>query len=190
MGEQVTAFIALGSNLQDPPRQLNLALTALAALPETQLIAVSSFYRSTAVGPGEQPDYLNAVARLQTTLSPTLLLEKLQTIETQQGRTRETRWGPRTLDLDIVLYGTQVINTPDLHIPHPRMHERDFVLYPLREISDTATLLPNGSDLETLISQLPATTIAMTQHKHPLQRDTGAFSPQEEERALPEGRRD
>lgn len=169
MSDSVPTFIALGSNLGQPSRQLHLALGALASLADTELIKVSSFYRSSPVGPGDQPDYLNAVALLLTQLPAQVLLQKLQAIETAQGRTRDVRWGPRTLDLDILLYGNDRIDTPHLSIPHPRMYERDFVLYPLREISDTETPLPDGADLDRLIAQLPATDITITRDKHPLQ---------------------
>lgn len=151
----MVAHIALGSNLQDPLAQLRAAVSALADLPDTHLQRVSSCWRSAAVGPGDQPDYLNAVARIDTGLEAAALLEALQAIETAQGRVRTERWGPRTLDLDLLLYGNAIIDTPTLTVPHPRMTQRDFVLYPLREISDTSVLLPDGRDLDGLIAQLP-----------------------------------
>ena len=154
------AYIALGSNLNNPEQQLLNAIQALTLLADSQLDRVSSFYRSKAIGPGTQPDYLNAVLRLLTALPPVELLHALQEIELKQGRQRAERWAPRTLDLDLLLYGDQVLNTGQLTIPHPRMHIRDFVLYPLREISDTNLQLPNGVDLDTLIQQCPADSMA------------------------------
>jgi 2-amino-4-hydroxy-6-hydroxymethyldihydropteridine diphosphokinase len=146
-------YIALGSNLGNPEVQLRKAVAALEALPDTQLDQLSDIYRSVAVGPKIQPDYLNAVIRLATNLSPTKLLNALQKIEQDQGRIREERWGPRTLDLDILLYGDQQVASEKLTIPHPRMRERDFVLYPLREISNTNLVLPDGTDIDTLLQQ-------------------------------------
>jgi 2-amino-4-hydroxy-6-hydroxymethyldihydropteridine diphosphokinase len=159
------AFIALGSNLDEPAKQLQRAVSALAALPETSLEAVSGVYRSAAVGPGRQPDYLNAVARLATGLAPRALLCALLQIERDQGRVRQERWGPRTLDLDILLYGDLEFDSPDLTIPHPRMHLRDFVLYPLREISNTNLVLPNGVDIDSILGRLPGDGLEKTHYK-------------------------
>jgi 2-amino-4-hydroxy-6-hydroxymethyldihydropteridine diphosphokinase len=153
-------YIALGSNLKNPEQQLNSAVKAMSMLADSQVDRVSSFYRSRAIGPGTQPDYLNAVLCLLTDLPPVTLLQALQEIELDQGRERSERWAPRTLDLDLLLYGEQTLNTEKLTIPHPRMHVRDFVLYPLREISDTNLMLPNGIDLDTLIQQCPADSMA------------------------------
>lgn len=150
-----TAFIALGSNLSDPPRQLRNALRAIRQLPDSQVVALSRVYRSAAVGPGLQPDYLNAVLRLDTSLQPLALLAALQVIEQAQGRERGERWGPRTLDLDILLYDDRLIDTTTLNIPHPAMRERDFVLYPLREVAGGKWLLPDGTDLDTLVALCP-----------------------------------
>jgi len=159
------AYIALGSNLDEPARQLQRAVGELAALPDTRLEQVSSVYRSAAVGPGAQPDYLNAAARLATRLEPEALLDALQRIEQFQGRQRGARWGPRTLDLDILLYGDRQIHSPRLTIPHPRMHEREFVLYPLREISNTNLQLPDGMDIDSLIRLLPGEGLVKTHFK-------------------------
>ena len=136
------AYIALGSNLQNPQQQLHSAISAIAQLAQSSIGPISSFYRSTAVGPGKQPDYLNAVLRLDTKLEPLELLDELQNIENSQGRERQERWGPRTLDLDLLLYGDVTLISPRLTIPHPRMHQRNFVLYPLQEISDTTRYCP------------------------------------------------
>lgn len=163
------AYIALGSNLSDPPAQLQRAVHALENLPGSRLESISSVYRSRAVGPA-QPDYLNAVAGLRTMLQPIALLNQLQAIEAQQGRQRSVRWGPRTLDLDILLYGDATLHSERLTIPHPRLHERDFALRPLREISVHKRMLPNGPDLDTLLKACPdnhleKTNISLTMHR-------------------------
>ena len=147
----IRSFIALGSNLGDPPTQLRRAEAALAALPQSRLVAVSPWYCNPAIGPGAQPDYLNAVAALDTRLAPTALLDSLQRIEQAQGRERAERWGPRTLDLDILLYGEQTVATPRLQIPHPRLGERAFVLRPLADIAPEL-VLPGGAVLARLLA--------------------------------------
>lgn len=147
------AYIALGSNQGGPELQLRMAVYALSALPRTQLDKVSSVYQSAAVGPGSQPDYLNAVARLLTELPAIALLDALQDIEREQGRVRSVRWGPRTLDLDLLLYAAESITSPRLTVPHPRMQQRHFVLYPLCEISGENLLLPDGTRLSSLLRQ-------------------------------------
>jgi len=159
------AYIALGSNLNRPQSQLQQAVAALEMLPNTALVRVSSIYRSTAVGPGTQPDYLNAVLLLDTRQSPLELLDAMQKIEHEQGRVRDIRWGPRTLDLDLLLYGEVKITSLTLTVPHPRMHQRNFVLYPLREISDTNLGLPDGSDLDTLLRQCPMNGLVKTRYQ-------------------------
>lgn len=141
----VDAYIGLGSNLADPRRQLASALAALAQLPNTQLHAVSSFYGSAPVGIAEQPDFVNAVAHLRTTLAPMALLERLLAIEASQGRVRAQRNGPRTLDLDLLAHGDTTCDEPRLTLPHPRMHERAFVLVPLAEIAPDFRLPGRGS---------------------------------------------
>ena len=145
-------YIALGSNLQNPEKQLRRAVRALRTLPDSRVEQISPVYRSPAVGPGEQPDYLNAVLRLSTRLSPPDLLDALQRIEADQGRVREQRWDARTLDLDILLYGQERIETARLTVPHPAMKQRDFVLYPLAEIGGDNLLLPDGTVLGTLVA--------------------------------------
>lgn len=156
------AYIALGSNLSQPRNQLHKAVTALEALPRTRLEKVSSVYRSAAVGPGNQPDYLNAVALIVTKLDPSDLLDALQRIERDQGRIRDIRWGPRTLDLDLLLYGDRILNSPRLTLPHPQMRVRNFVLYPLREISGGDLLLPDGTDIEVLLTACPVNGLVKT----------------------------
>ncbi len=147
-------FIGLGSNLAEPPQQLQQALSALSALEHSLLGLVSPLYRNPALGPGPQPDYINAVAELFTTLDAAELLRAMQAIETAQGRVRTTRWAARTLDLDLLLYGDQTIATATLEIPHPRLRERNFVLYPLHDIAPDLTL-PDGTSLATLLDCCP-----------------------------------
>jgi 2-amino-4-hydroxy-6-hydroxymethyldihydropteridine diphosphokinase len=146
------AYIALGSNLRCPETQLRRAVAALATLPQAQLTRVSPVYRSPAVGPGEQPDYLNAVALLNTGLPAETLLDALQQIENAQGRVREIHWGARTLDLDILLYGQDCIESNRLSIPHPAMSRRNFVLYPLVDLAGINLQLPDGTVLGTLVA--------------------------------------
>ena len=130
------AYIAIGSNLASPLDQVNAAIAALAAIPQSQLLAQSAFYRTPPLGPQDQPDYLNAAVALNTALAPEALLDHTQRIELEQGRVRKAeRWGPRTLDLDIMLFGDEVINTPRLTVPHYDMKSRAFMLLPLNEIA-------------------------------------------------------
>ncbi len=145
-------FVALGSNLGDPLVQVMKAVEALQHLPDTRLLALSSFYRSVAIGPGVQPDYINGVAELDTGLTPHQLLVQLQQIEQQHKRVRTERWGPRTLDLDILLFGDQLLDEADLTIPHPRMQERNFVLYPLLSLV-SEWQFPDGRSLSDLIKK-------------------------------------
>lgn len=147
-------YIGLGSNLAKPLQQLSSALEAMAALPDTRLLRCSSFYRSAPVGPGEQPDYINAVAELETDLEPLELLDQLQAIEAVHGRERTIRWGARTLDLDILLYGREQIDVPRLQVPHPRMAERNFVLLPLAEL-EPQLQLPTGEAIQALLQICP-----------------------------------
>lgn len=140
------AYVGLGSNLDSPADQLVRAFDALGALDDTLLIARSGLYRSAPVGPGEQPDFVNAAAALLTRLSPRALLAALQSIETAQGRTREgERWGPRSLDLDLLVYGTETADSAELTLPHPRITERNFVLLPLGEIAPHLVIPGLGS---------------------------------------------
>lgn len=148
-------YVGLGSNLSDPHTQIVHALTALAALESTQLLAVSSLYRSKPLGPSDQPDYVNAVAMLDTRLEPEGLLDRLQRIELEQGRVRKhERWGPRSLDLDILLFGSLLIHSQRLTVPHYDMHRRAFVLYPLAEVSPDLTM-PDGTRLSALLDNCP-----------------------------------
>ncbi len=150
----VRVHIGLGSNLDSPQRQLRDALQALAGLPDTRLVEASSFYTSDSLLPG-QPRYTNAVAALDTELAPLTLLEALQAIESEQGRERGERWGPRTLDLDIITYADRVIDEPRLKVPHYHLHARAFVLYPLAELVDEGFMLADGRSLRALLVACP-----------------------------------
>ena len=131
---QVLAYIGLGSNLEQPLDQLHRALSELQRIPRSSLQASASFYLSSPMGPADQPDFINSVAALHTELSPLDLLDQLQRIEQTHGRERGLRWGPRTLDLDLLLYGDQLIQNDRLSVPHPGIGERAFVLLPLAEL--------------------------------------------------------
>ena len=152
----VVAYIALGANLGDTMATLRQAMDALAALKHSQRLACSRCYRSVAMGFVEQPDFTNAVVKLRTALSAAQLLQQLLRLEQRFGRNRSFKNAPRTLDLDILLYGKKVINTSQLTIPHPRMLERAFVLLPLAEIEPQLTFA-DGSDIHAHIQQLTAT---------------------------------
>ena len=145
MGEAlVPAWVGLGSNLAAPRKQLESALAGLAALPATRVLRVSSFYRTAPVGYAGQPDFINAVAAIETGLAPRALLEALLDIERRHGRIRTIANGPRTLDLDLLLHGDQRIDEPGLTLPHPRMHERAFVMVPLAEIAPELAIPGRG----------------------------------------------
>ena len=144
LADRVIAYVGLGANIGEPRRQLQTALDELGALPQTRVTASSGFYRSAPLGCSDQPDFLNAVAELQTGLSSEALLEGLQKIELRHGRTRSVRNAPRTLDLDLLLYGEESIASTRLTLPHPRMHERAFVLKPLAEIAPEIAIPGKG----------------------------------------------
>nr|WP_082276044.1 2-amino-4-hydroxy-6-hydroxymethyldihydropteridine diphosphokinase [Moritella viscosa] len=156
-------YIAIGSNLADPIAQAKEAITALKTLTESRFISVSSLYASKPMGPQEQPDYINAVACVGTHLAPIELLDALQQIENEQGRVRKEHWGARTLDLDILLYGDEVMSTPRLTVPHYGMKEREFVLYPLAEIAPQLQL-PCGQALSALLEACPRNGLAIYQN--------------------------
>ena len=145
----ITAYIGLGSNLHSPLQQLLRAFDALDSLRHSSVESRSPCYGSTAVGPGAQADYANAVLAMATDLPATDLLCALQTIARHPGRQRLERWGPRTLDLDLLLYGDHRIHSDTLTVPHPRLMERNFVIYPLFDIAPDLTL-PEGQSLRTL----------------------------------------
>ena len=148
------AYIGLGSNLADPQAQISSALDKLAQLENCQVSQVSSLYFSRPMGPQDQPDYMNAVVAIETNLSAIALLDQLQHIEQNAGRIRkDNRWGARVLDLDILLFAQQVINTGRLTIPHYGLKKREFVLLPLAEIAPDL-ILPDGDNIQELADQI------------------------------------
>ncbi|MDM2847257.1 2-amino-4-hydroxy-6-hydroxymethyldihydropteridine diphosphokinase [Citrobacter sp. Cpo074] len=152
--EKRRVYIALGSNLASPLEQVNAAVKAIGEIPDSRIVAVSSFYRTPPLGPQDQPDYLNAAVALETTLAPEELLSHTQRIELQQGRVRKAeRWGPRTLDLDIMLFGDEVINTERLTVPHYDMKNRGFMLWPLAEIAPDLIFPDDKQPLAFFIQQ-------------------------------------
>jgi 2-amino-4-hydroxy-6-hydroxymethyldihydropteridine diphosphokinase len=146
------AYVALGANLNDPQTTVRLAFAELAQLPQSRLRASSSLYRTAPVGFAGQPDFINAVAEIATERDADDLLEALFAIERHFGRIRAEKNGPRTLDLDLLLYDDRVCDTPHLHLPHPRLHLRAFVVVPLAEIAPTVRIPGRGS----LAAWLPA----------------------------------
>lgn len=152
---KIMAYIGLGSNLDQPVHQLKAARQAIVNLKGVQECAFSSFYRSPPMGPAEQPDYINAVMAVSTILDATELLHRLQQVERQQGRIRTgERWGPRTLDLDLLLYGDRRINRAELIVPHYGIAERAFVLYPLFEIAPDLDI-PGIGPVAELVAKCP-----------------------------------
>jgi len=160
------AYIGLGSNLETPAEQIKTAITDLQSLPATQLLKISSLYASPPMGPQDQPDYINAVALLDTTLSAHELLDALQAIEQRHGRQRKRHWGERTLDLDILLYGQQMIEDERLSVPHPGLTQRAFVIYPLLEIAGDISI-PGHSNLQVIASQCPRGALQQVE-SHPI----------------------
>jgi 2-amino-4-hydroxy-6-hydroxymethyldihydropteridine diphosphokinase len=149
------AYLGLGSNLDNPLQHLHNAVQDIAASAEIQQKALSPLYQSEPVGPANQPDYINAVMHIETTLTPLALLHKLQTIENLHGRIRNERWGARTLDLDILLYDDQIINLAELSVPHPEMTKRSFVLRPLADIAPSDLVIPGHGNLLELLTACP-----------------------------------
>lgn len=153
---EVDAWIGLGSNLDDPENQVKSAFEDLRGLEGCTLEAVSSLYCSPPMGPKDQPDYVNAVARLRTGLPAEALLAALLAIEQRHARVRGRPWGPRTLDLDLLLYGRAIIDRKGLTVPHPGIAERNFVLYPLAEL-EPGLVIPGLGALEDLLGRCPDT---------------------------------
>jgi 2-amino-4-hydroxy-6-hydroxymethyldihydropteridine diphosphokinase len=152
----IVAYVALGSNLGDRELSLDKALDLLSRMPGVKVTAVSNFIDNPAVGgPPDSPPFLNAVAEIETTLSPDELLQRLLDLEKQMGRVRRERWGPRMIDLDLLFYGDQSISNDDLTIPHPRLHERRFVLQPLMEIAPQFMHPALNKTVSQLLAELP-----------------------------------
>ncbi|MTB66599.1 2-amino-4-hydroxy-6-hydroxymethyldihydropteridine diphosphokinase [Providencia sp. wls1943] len=151
--EQV--YIAIGSNLGEPLKQAQQAIAALDAIPSTRVVSTSSIYRTKPLGPQDQPDYLNLAVLLETELEPEELLNYTQKIELDLGRVRkDERWGPRTLDLDIMLFGNREIHTERLTVPHYGLKEREFMLYPLSDITPSL-IFPDGEKLSERLTHVP-----------------------------------
>lgn len=148
------AFVALGSNLEDPQHQVLRALAELDSLPETRVIAKSALYRTAPVGYDNQPDFINAAAEVSTTLEPVALLRALLALETAHGRERPFPNAPRVLDLDLLLYDDLELHAPELTLPHPRLHERGFVLFPLADIAADVNV-PGQGKVRDLLRSLP-----------------------------------
>lgn len=151
----IQSYIGLGSNLDNPQQQVEQAINELMNLVDCKLLAISSLYRSKPLAGMEQPDYINAVARLDTRLTPHELLDKLQGIEDLHGRKRREHWEPRTLDLDLLLYDNQTLNDERLIVPHQGLDERNFVLYPLAEIVENDMTIPGMGTLAELLCAVP-----------------------------------
>lgn len=152
------AYVALGSNLNDPAAQLRSGARALGKLPGTRLVRGSSLYRSAPVGLADQPDFINAVCEIDTSLTAQDLMQALLETETANGRVRDVPGGPRTLDLDLLLYGETVCHEAGLTLPHPRLHERAFVLYPLVDIAPGLSI-PGRGRAEVLLAGCAGQTI-------------------------------
>ena len=151
---RVTAYVGLGSNQSDPVGQVCAALRALDALPDCRRVGQSSLYRNPPMGPQDQPDFINAVAALDVALPAGELLAAVQRIEQAHGRERGPRWGPRVLDLDLLLYGEATIRSAGLTVPHPGVHQRAFVLYPLAEL-DRSIPVPGHGPVGALLAGCP-----------------------------------
>lgn len=158
------AYIGLGSNLDHPLEQLKQALVSINQMNLSQIERVSSFYHSRPWGKLDQPDFINAVAKITTELKPLDLLDELQSIEKQQKRVRTVRWGARTIDLDVLLYDKITLNLSRLVIPHPRMLQREFVVYPLYEIAPDLRL-PSGESLAAIKAELPIRGLTVCREK-------------------------
>lgn len=159
-----TAFIGLGSNLSEPEQQIRLAVKAIGQLPEVNNRLVSALYFSRPMGPQDQPNYMNAVLKIETSLPALKLLDGLQSIENKAGRVRkDNRWGPRILDLDILLFNNEIIENERLTVPHYGLKEREFVLTPLVEIAPDL-ILPDGNSIKLLSSQVPNNGLKVYDH--------------------------
>lgn len=169
------AFVGLGSNLRSPERQILTAFDELAALADSRLVSRSSIYRTAPIGYADQPDFVNGVAEVMTLLTPDALLDALLEIERRHGRMREVPNGPRTLDLDVLIYDDLDVHTASLHLPHPRVHERAFVLYPLVEIAPDIAIPGRGLARDWLAScaDQPISRIA---EESTLRRAVGTFA--------------
>jgi 2-amino-4-hydroxy-6-hydroxymethyldihydropteridine diphosphokinase len=159
--DPVAAYVGIGSNLDDPERQVRRAIETLASIPETRFVRASRLFRTAPWGRADQPAFVNAAAELATALAPRALLDALLANERAHGRHRDgTRWGPRTLDLDVLLYGDAVVDEPGLAIPHPHLAERAFVLLPLADL-DPALQVPGRGRISELLRQVDANDVVL-----------------------------
>jgi len=149
----LNSYIGVGSNLAEPVEQVTSAITEIRNLVQCEYVQCSSLYKTPPMGPQDQPDYINAVIKIKTNFTALELLDNLQELEQLHDRRREKKWGPRTLDLDILLYSDQIINNTRLNIPHSGLYDRAFVLYPLLEIEPNL-ILPNGVSLDKQVASL------------------------------------
>lgn len=151
---QNDVYLSLGSNIGDRRAYLQRAVSALTEHPHIDCRATSPVYETEPVGYTQQPAFLNMALKMKTALAPESLLQAIQTIEKACGRTREIKWGPRTLDIDILLYGNETIRTPELAIPHPHLLERAFVLVPLADLTGKTFLFPDGTSMQEALSNV------------------------------------
>ncbi len=158
----VRVYIGLGSNMREPLEQLKSAVNALRNIPGITDVICSALYQTEPLGPADQPDYINAAVQFDTVMTPSNLLDTLQLLENRAGRIRDRRWGPRSLDLDILLYGQETINTLRLTVPHPGIASRAFVLHPLADLDPTLHIPGKGS-IEQLLNRCPRMTITRLQ---------------------------
>jgi 2-amino-4-hydroxy-6-hydroxymethyldihydropteridine diphosphokinase len=163
----ILCYLALGSNLHSPERQLRLAIKHLHHLPYTHIKEVASFYKNKALGRKSQPNFYNTVVAIYTTLPPEKLLAHCQAIERKQGRVRRVRWSARTIDIDILLYGNRIINKPHLVIPHPQLVYRDFVIKPLIQIAPSIDLMPYPNLRADILSKSSCLSPSMFLLKNP-----------------------
>ena len=170
----VEVFLGIGSNLEEPRQQVSRAFSALQRLAESQDAHCSPLYISPPMGPQAQPDYVNAVVRLVTRLAPSLLLREIQAVERAQGRVREARWGPRTLDIDLLVYGDLVLDSPHLQVPHPGIAQRAFVLYPLFDIAPDL-IIPGMGRVSELVKCVDAEGLAMIGHLVDIERNRAIY---------------
>ena len=158
----VQVFIGLGSNMRGPLDQLKIAVNALRDTPDIANVVCSAVYQTEPMGPADQPDYINAAMQCDTSMTALRLLDTLQLIENRAGRIRDRRWGPRSLDLDLLLFGQQQINTLRLTVPHPGIAERAFVLHPLRDLAPDLRI-PGKGAIDQLLNRCPRMTITRLQ---------------------------
>lgn len=158
MAEKSTVYLGLGGNLDDPVHQLRLAIETLQNHAEIEVLATSKFYSSKPLGPQDQPDFVNAVVKIETSLTPQQLLNATQTIEQEQGRIKKRHWGERLIDIDILAFENQIVALANLQIPHPQIAHRDFVLLPLQELNAKLNI-PGQPEISDMLAKLEQTFV-------------------------------